>query len=1242
MALAIFLTMMALLSIYFFVTLEDNQETLEKRGYHALEKLGEGMKQKDAICSTIITNRASDKKAKTGSSPSFSWGSGPITASLKSDRTNEPDAIYYTFDSTNRKKTDSVHILLKEFITPLLRWDFFSDFIFIRNKRIMFSTLPGDIQLSDAVSLPKKEKATESDPAFNLIPGAQESKFTPFGIQTGSIEKITIHGTNYLLFLIPVNFHGYPDCFLGGFIQEKKFIRDKRSLPSDLIVVFIFTLLLIVVSFPILKVFIMGPREKLTRTGVTMIGISLVTGTLLLVIMLSQQLISYRFQTDQYDQLRILNKTVQKAFTNERDTALKQLDWYNAGNIAFGKETKKHTSILDSDTAANPLLKKPVYLFYKTVFWADETGTQRTIITPYQKYFPSSVNEREYFIHPDKYELNTVRYNMVPIYSQTSGEWAIAFSTPSKNDSARIVALTTSMYSLKWPVLQYGFEYCLVDKTGKVWYHSNEIMNINDSLITESHENKTLISALTSNECDSMELEIRNRNYLAYISPVDNSDLFVVSLLNTARAKSIGALTAMFVFCFFALIFLILFLIYIAIIVWRTKKSKLAGKEYFFKWLLPGKQNNKTYWQLIIFNGAGFIILLGLEICGLFDGLSLAMLIVILVLFMVAHCTLTYRVLTFRIWHGYDKHFKKMPQDVPYYTIFVMSWLLTIVIMPVVLTTSAFFSAETTNFLQRQQQFLAHQINERTETIHQFYKENLTSGKSEAFSGSGDSLFRARNSKGLYFMNIDRTQFQQNISPHTVNHVRGNQPVLKAARSWFDRVMNESEPISTDPMIGSLFPATGDTCVSLIFDRLDYNDQGKKTETKSMITTRNQWSGFFNPFRALPGSVYAFLFWVLIVAMLVLIGFLVNRLVRKLFFSCESECVPVPLFQELDTIAKARVNAIIISYHDPEIEELGNREWECIDMAEVSISADTPVDERRVLYNLEPGIESLLNFRNRIQFLEKQLKKRPVILWMDKTPERLVATYKDGWDKQKEHGESATQISQFNRLIFGIPFIYPEIQQPETEGPWLCEKLSAILEAEKRFNPEVQRYHLLIKGKIKRCCENTTSNVHDIKGMEPICSAVAEDLILKIQELSTSFYDYVWGSLSEDEQFLLLDLAQDTLLNLKNKKTITLLFKKGILHRKERIEIVSPSFKNYILTEIDKTSFETMQKKIDEEGTWHRFKVPLILIATSLMVFLFVTQQNFLSGLNTILVSAGALVGVYLRFSGLFSKSKGT
>ena len=76
------------------------------------------------------------------------------------------------------------------------------------------------------------------------------------------------------------------------------------------------------------------------------------------------------------------------------------------------------------------------------------------------------------------------------------------------------------------------------------------------------------------------------------------------------------------------------------------------------------------------------------------------------------------------------------------------------------------------------------------------------------------------------------------------------------------------------------------------------------------------------------------------------------------------------------------------------------------------------------------------------------------------------------------------------------------------------------------------------------------------------------------------------------------------------------------------------------MTSVDISGFEGTQKKLSYESNWHRLKVPLILIATSILVLLVITQQNFLSNINTILVSVAAIIGVYLKISGFFSPSK--
>jgi hypothetical protein len=602
--LVIILAIVALFSLYFFVLIDNKQEALEKDGFRILEKLGSNMKEKDSTASNVAYGFNRDNWSDTISTSPF-LGHGPILGILRKSDTSNIKSFNYT-----SKKLENVHILPGDFIKPLLRRDFFSEYIFVQDGKIYFSTFTGDMQFADSNLFSESSGPKRAESWMDGLSGGNPAKNKSSVIQGGTIHQITYKGTSYLLFIIPFEFKDKSKCYLGGFIEENKFTRDKRSLPSDLIVVFIIIFLLIVFSLPVLKVFIMGPREKLTRVGVTMIGLSVVTGTLLLGIILSQQLIRFTIRSDHFEQLTTLNQAVKKAFIIEKDTILQQLNQYNQEKIDFGKLGNLNHSVLDSSGKVYKSGFKPFYPFFKSVFWADKNGEQKTLFTPLKYGVNTNVKNRAYFIHPDRYKCSSGWYNMEPIYSHTTGDWSIAFSVPSKDNAAKAVVLTSPMYSLKSPVLQQGFEYCLIDKTGRIWYHSNELLDLNDNLLIESHDNPSLKAALSTNDSASMEIDIRNMEYLAFVSPVESTDLFVISLVNPARTKSISAITASFVLFFFSIVFFILLLVFIILRILKVSKSKLAGKEYFFNLILPDKEHYTIYFFLISLNGLIFIVLM--------------------------------------------------------------------------------------------------------------------------------------------------------------------------------------------------------------------------------------------------------------------------------------------------------------------------------------------------------------------------------------------------------------------------------------------------------------------------------------------------------------------------------------------------------------------------------------------------------------------------------------------------------
>jgi hypothetical protein len=567
------------------------------------------------------------------------------------------------------------------------------------------------------------------------------------------------------------------------------------------------------------------------------------------------------------------------------------------------------------------------------------------------------------------------------------------------------------------------------------------------------------------------------------------------------------------------------------------------------------------------------------------------------------------------------------------YTLFILSWLLISTVMPVTLLTGTIFSEVTRSYIKKQQVYLAHEINERTEALHNYYRDNIT-------SAYGDSLFRERNKAGLYFRGVDNTTLKPWHDANPGSRAKHKAGVLEFTGSAFDRIMNETDQITTDPLTGCRVPDTTFAGSALIFDKLEYTADNEKTTTESIFVTNNPFYDIFAMYHDGRWKILPILFWLITGLMFLVTGYLVKHLLKLLFFPPDSAGEHQVIVQDLKELAKSPVSAIVISNHESYLDILPQSSWRCIDLEKDISSEDQSSMGQLALINFELRMESIEVFRKNYNTLAQIAEESTVMLWLTKRPELLIDTCMDTWSRQKNAEEAVLLAYEFTRFVAGMPVIYPSASPSKGKDHVYCETLTNILAAEKKFNPAIQAYAMLLERSQPHasCSSEHPGKKRHKNAQSCMCG---EDLILKIQELSFSYYDFTWKSLSEDEQFLLLDLAEDSLLNLKNKQTITLLLRRGILQRNERIEFVSLSFKNFILTEVDKSTFEKKQKQLLAEGNWHKFRVPLLLAASSIAILLFLTQQDFLSNMNTILVALGAMTGVYMRLSGLFSSKPG-
>jgi hypothetical protein len=152
-----------------------------------------------------------------------------------------------------------------------------------------------------------------------------------------------------------------------------------------------------------------------------------------------------------------------------------------------------------------------------------------------------------------------------------------------------------------------------------------------------------------------------------------------------------------------------------------------------------------------------------------------------------------------------------------------------------------------------------------------------------------------------------------------------------------------------------------------------------------------------------------------------------------------------------------------------------------------------------------------------------------------------------------------------------------------------------------------------------------------------------EQVCLKVQSFSNSYYLSLWKSLSHDEQRTLYDIATDDIINPSNRDIALTLCDLGLVKSIENIagfEIMNTSFRNYIFTQLDQSEIQIIQKEAQENGSWNNLGVPLLLVVIGLCTFLFITQRDAFSNLITYLGAATGSIAALLRILGMIPNAK--
>jgi hypothetical protein len=145
-----------------------------------------------------------------------------------------------------------------------------------------------------------------------------------------------------------------------------------------------------------------------------------------------------------------------------------------------------------------------------------------------------------------------------------------------------------------------------------------------------------------------------------------------------------------------------------------------------------------------------------------------------------------------------------------------------------------------------------------------------------------------------------------------------------------------------------------------------------------------------------------------------------------------------------------------------------------------------------------------------------------------------------------------------------------------------------------------------------------------------------ENIILRVEELADLYYHSLWNCFTNEEKYLLFDLAKDRFVNLRNTKVIRILMQKGVIKANDSLQIMNQSFNNFILSAVNGDDEIRMEREQEQKGAWNTVYVVLIIVFLGLITFVALAQQKLFQNFSILIGAISSAIALLSRFGGLF------
>jgi hypothetical protein len=492
------------------------------------------------------------------------------------------------------------------------------------NGEVLHHQGPRDLSVKQLASL------LDKSPSFASHFFKERPKIDKLLSSSSDSYLVELNGREYHLFVEPVtlplesslvgdkSMH-WPErtWLICGLVPRKEFVYKSLAVSSALLFFLMGLLFLATLSWPFLKLKLIGKMQRIGVFDVLLLGVCSVLGVSIATLFALDLWAFGKLKETSTLQLedlaaRIVRNTkaeikgAYEVLTRLEERTLK----LNGG--AFSAQRKSYGDALKAYPLAHTftLMQPDGYQIYKGVVdGAPSSNPPPQISVAKRAYFQRARDKDVWDLRGLESGSGTPKAFIEPIVGWTNGVRYAMISKPVTDPGKKVVvsALGMPMVSLINPVLPPGFKFAVVnneDPNGKVLFHSDPERNSIEDFLVETDHDRRLRSAIFARRAETMKkVHYWGEDYIARTEPVGGLPWTVVALrdLQILRSVNGGWLST-------TLLFL---LVYVSLLAAFVVAVALARPSYRADWIWPDPRRQGDYQALVssyLLAGTGFLL----------------------------------------------------------------------------------------------------------------------------------------------------------------------------------------------------------------------------------------------------------------------------------------------------------------------------------------------------------------------------------------------------------------------------------------------------------------------------------------------------------------------------------------------------------------------------------------------------------------------------------------------------------